>query len=106
MIIIFQIMNILVEMFPPVSWCPTYGYVLAPLPSTAALWNAQDAEEWSTNFGQLYEARTIHAVSQAGELTKLQNSKSGSRSSKVDWEEWSADVSDIGTLVMIVGSLL
>jgi len=39
-------------------------------------------------------------------LTKLQLTENCVVLSSVEWEEWRAEVGEIGTLVMIVGALL
>ena len=48
----------------------------------------------------------MYGLSEAGALTRLQIKDAGIQFSIAKWEEWSAEVSDIGTLVMIVGELL
>ncbi|KPM38129.1 hypothetical protein AK830_g8429 [Neonectria ditissima] len=105
-VLIFQIMSMLVDMLTTVSSHALAGFVLVPLPSASAWWNAQSVEEWKMHFRRCYEERTIYGVSEAGELTRLHMTETGVECSEKEWEEWSAEVSDLGTLVMVVGTLL
>lgn len=77
-----------------------------PLANSAALWNAKDIGEWRTEFELCNQERTWHGLSQTGVLMKLQLTDACVILSPVEWEEWRAEVGDIGTLVMIVGALL
>ncbi|KAM6478420.1 hypothetical protein HDV62DRAFT_191497 [Trichoderma sp. SZMC 28011] len=108
-VLIFQILNILIEISTEASSYPTCGFVLVPLANNASLWNADNTEEWRTEFVLCNKERKIHGLSQTGVLTKLQLADECVRLSKLsslEWEEWRAEVGEIGTLVMIVGALL
>ncbi|KAH8885723.1 hypothetical protein GQ53DRAFT_877150 [Thozetella sp. PMI_491] len=107
-VLIFQIINMLVEMSTAISYytADLGGFALVPLASSAGLFNAQDIECWRTEFELRYKRYTVYGISQAGLLTKLQHNGTECRTSTEDWAEWSADVGAIGNLVMIVGSLL
>ncbi|ODQ68850.1 hypothetical protein LIPSTDRAFT_121055 [Lipomyces starkeyi NRRL Y-11557] len=85
---------------------PTCGFVLIPLANNATLWNANDIEEWRTEFDLCNKEQKLHGLSQTGVLTKLQLTDDCVVLSSVKWEEWRAEVGEIGTLVMIVGALL
>lgn len=105
-ILVFQILNILIELSTEAASYLTCGFVLMPLPNNASLWNANCVEEWRTEFALCSRERNFHGLSQAGALTKLQMADDCVVLSPVEWEEWRADVGEIGTLVMIVGALL
>ena len=104
--LIFQILNILIEMSTEASSYPTCGFVLMPLANNATLWNANDIEEWRTEFELCNTERKVNGLSRTGVLTKLQLTEDCVVLSSVEWEEWRAEVGEIGTLVMIVGALL
>jgi len=105
-VLMFQIINILVDISTSVSYYSVGGYVLIPLPSTATLWNAQDIEVWRVEFKTYAERCSIYGVSEAGELNRIQKTDVGMVSSVTKWDEWNAEVGDVGTLVMIVAELL
>lgn len=96
----------LVDISTTVSYYSLPGFILIPLPSITTLWNAEDVEGWKTVFRLCYEERTLYGLSEAGALTRLKKTDAGIQFSIAEWEEWSAEVSDMGTLVMIVGALL
>lgn len=104
--LIFQILNILIEMSTEASSYPSCGFVLIPLANNAALWNANNMEEWRTEFELCNKERKLHGLSQTGVLTKLQLADDCVVLGSAEWEEWRAEVGEIGTLVMIVGALL
>lgn len=105
-VLIFQILNILIEMSTEASAYVTCGFVLIPLANNTTLWNAKNIEEWRTEFELCCKERKFHALSQTGALTKVQLIADCVILSSVEWEEWRAEVGEIGTLVMIVGALL
>ena len=104
--LIFQIINMLVDITATVCYLSMCGFTLIPLPCVATLWNAQRVEEWWTEFKQYYEERTLYGISNVGGLTRIHKDDAGIHISVAEWEEWAAQASDIGTLVMIVGELL
>ena len=104
--LVFQILNILIEMSTEVSSYLTCGFVSMPLASNAALWNANDVGDWQTEFDLSNKERKSYGLTQAGVLMKLHLSGDSVVFSPVEWEEWRAEVGEIGTLVMIVGALL
>jgi len=105
-VLIFQIINLLVDISLTAShYSALCGFILIPLPCVATMWNAQDLEEWRTEFRLCYEGRTLYGLSNAGALTRILKNDAGIHFSVVEWEEWSAQVSDIGTLVMVIGEL-
>lgn len=103
--LIFQILDILVEMSTEASSYANCGLLLIPLATSATLWNAEDPEGWRTEF-RLCDKRTTYALSQTGVLTRLQVTDTGVIFSSAEWEGWRAEVGDIGTLVMIIGAML
>ncbi|ODQ69979.1 hypothetical protein LIPSTDRAFT_6087 [Lipomyces starkeyi NRRL Y-11557] len=105
-VLIFQILNILIEMSTEASSYPTCGFVLIPLANNATLWHANGIEEWRTEFELCNKERKLHGLSKTGVLMKLQLTDDCVVLSSVKWEEWRAEVGEIGTLVMIVGALL
>lgn len=108
-VLIFQILNILIEISTEASSYPNCGFILVPLANSATLWNANNIEEWRTEFALCSKERKVHGLSQTGVLTKLQLADDCvqlSKLSSLEWEEWRAEVGEIGTLVMIVGGLL
>lgn len=105
-VLIFQILNILIEMSTEASSYPTCGFVLIPLANSAALWNASDIEEWQTEFEICSKERKLHGLLRTGALMKLLLTDDSVVIWSVGWEDWRAEVGEIGTLVMIVGALL
>ncbi|KAB5576196.1 hypothetical protein GE09DRAFT_1094944 [Coniochaeta sp. 2T2.1] len=105
-VLVFQILNVLIEMSTEASAYPTCGFVLLPLANSAALWNANNIGEWRAEFALFNKERKMHGLSQAGVLSKLELTGDCVVLSSAEWEEWRADVGEIGTLVMIVGALL
>ncbi|KAH6646201.1 hypothetical protein BKA67DRAFT_583529 [Truncatella angustata] len=105
-VLIFQILNTLIEMSTEASSYPTCGFVLIPLASSATLWNSNNIEEWRTEFNLCNKEQKIVGLSQTGVLTKLHLTDACVVLSSLEWEEWRAEVGEIGTLVMIVGALL
>ncbi|KAK1762527.1 hypothetical protein QBC33DRAFT_551754 [Phialemonium atrogriseum] len=103
-VLIFQILDILVEISTEASSYANCGLLLIPLATSATLWNAEDPEGWRTEF-RLCDKRTTYALSQTGVLTRLQVTDTGVTFSAAEWEGWRAEVGDIGTLVMIIGAL-
>ncbi|KAI1372668.1 hypothetical protein F4677DRAFT_245232 [Hypoxylon crocopeplum] len=105
--LIFQIINMLVDISTTVSYHSVMGLIFLPLPSPALMWTALDIEGWTTGFKRLYEERTLYGLAEAGALTSLRKDRAGFFHSNVaEWEDWGAEVGDIGTLVMIVATLL
>jgi hypothetical protein len=88
----------------PVNFVSDFN--LMPLPSSGTLWDVRDLERWRIEFRLCYKERTLHGVNEAGVLTRFQVADDGVQQSTVEWEEWCAEVGDIGTLVMTVGTLL
>lgn len=105
-VLIFQILNILIEMSTEASAYPTCGFVLMPLPNSVTMWNANGIEEWQTEFEIYNKERKIHGLLRTGVLMELLLRDDNVILRTVGWEDWRAEVGEIGTLVMIVGSLL
>nr|XP_036579096.1 uncharacterized protein CTRU02_11025 [Colletotrichum truncatum]KAF6786527.1 hypothetical protein CTRU02_11025 [Colletotrichum truncatum] len=82
------------------------GFAIVPLASNATLWSAQTIEQWQAEFSVCYEERTIYGLSETGQLMKLQQDSTGIQSSMAKWEDWSAAVGELGSLVTIAGTLL
>lgn len=104
--LIFQILNVLIEMTTEASAYASCGLVLIPLPSSAALWTADSPETWKAEFKLHSDEKFTYGVSNTGVLTRLLIQNGGARIFSEEWEEWRADVGEIGTLVMMVGALL
>ncbi|KAI1862819.1 uncharacterized protein JN550_009966 [Neoarthrinium moseri] len=105
-VLIFRIINIVVDISLAVSCRPMDGFVLLPLPGNETLWDAQEVELWRSEFKMYFEERTIYGVSESGCLIRLRQDAGGIQSSTATWEEWSATVGDLGNLVMVAGSLI
>lgn len=103
---VFVIINMLVDISSAISCRSMAGFLIVPLASNAALWNAKYVEQWTVEFGLYYEERTIYGLAESGELTRLRQNEVGIQSSMVEWEEWTAGVGEIGTLVMTAGTLV
>ncbi|GJN75448.1 hypothetical protein PLIIFM63780_009346 [Purpureocillium lilacinum] len=105
-VLVFQVINIMVEWSTAASAYATCGLVIIPLATSATLWNAKNPDTWREEFAPRCKERSLMGVSQTGVLTKLLLGESGITLHSVEWEEWTAEVGDIGTLVMMVGALL
>lgn len=104
--LIFQILNILIEMSTEASSYPTCGFVLIPLANSATLWNASGIVEWQTEFEICSKEPKVHGLLQTGVLMKLLLTDDSIALTSVGWEGWRAEIGEIGTLVMIIGALL
>ncbi|EHK41635.1 hypothetical protein TRIATDRAFT_321815 [Trichoderma atroviride IMI 206040] len=105
-VLIYQVLNTLIEMSTEASSYPTCGFVLIPLANSEALWNASGIEEWQTEFESRAKERVVHGLLRTGVLMKLLLTDDAVTLWSVGWEDWRAEVGEIGTLVMIVGALL
>ncbi|KAI0401636.1 hypothetical protein F4802DRAFT_417419 [Xylaria palmicola] len=105
-VIIFQIVGLLVDISTAVSYFSIGGLVLVPLPSSAALWSTQDFEQWKPEYRRWREQHVIYGLSEIGDLVRVRNTDDGLGSETVEWEDWSAEVGDPATLIMIIGELL
>ncbi|RYP17231.1 hypothetical protein DL765_004616 [Monosporascus sp. GIB2] len=106
-VLIFQIINMLVDIPTTISYYSIWGLIFVPLPGPAPMWNALDLDGWTTGFKQWYEERTLYGLSEAGALMRLKKETDGvCQTGIAEWEDWAAEIGDIGTLVMIVAPLL
>ncbi|KAI2628702.1 hypothetical protein GGR54DRAFT_359440 [Hypoxylon sp. NC1633] len=104
--LLFQILNMLVDISSTISYRSVMGLVLVPLPSPAQMWNTLELETWLACSRASYEARTLYGLSEVGTLTRInKNNCSSFQTSVAEWEAWRAEVGDIGTLVMIISGL-
>ena len=89
-----------------VTCAPMAGYPLVFMASNVTLWNAMRAEQWQSEFDLCNEERAVHGLSESGELMRLRQNEAGIQSTPAEWDEWVADVGEIGTLCYdcIVGS--
>ncbi|KAL7902931.1 hypothetical protein HDV64DRAFT_284772 [Trichoderma sp. TUCIM 5745] len=90
-VLIFQILNILIEMSTEASSYPTCGFVLIPLANSAALWNASSIEEWQTEFEVCTKERNLHGLLKTGVLMKLLLNDDAVTLWSVGWEDWRAE---------------
>lgn len=79
---------------------------MIPLTHNAAAWSAVDLETWRSELKKCTEMRTIYTVSPEGELLKIALGDTCLSTTPSGWEEWAAQIGEIGTLVMIIGALL
>ncbi|KAI0538366.1 hypothetical protein GGR58DRAFT_468135 [Xylaria digitata] len=105
-VLIFQIVGLLVDVSTTVSYSSIGGLVLVPLPGSVTMWDTNDFERWKLEYRKWHGRHIIYGVSETGGLTKLQSTDDGIKSSSAEWEDWSAEVGDVATLVMIIGELL
>ncbi|GAW26065.1 putative c6 finger domain protein [Rosellinia necatrix] len=105
-ILVFQIIGLLVDISTTVSYFSMGGLVLVPLPSSAALWKIEDFEQWKPEYRKWHEEHTIYALSEIGDLIRLQVVDSTLAPNIAEWEGWSVEVGELATLVMIIGELL
>ena len=112
--LVFRILNILVDVSAAVSYMyyaadwNIKGFALLPLPCSEKPWRTTSALEWVAEFMICYQKRTMYGLSETGALTEVSKSDVGTalRFSSAEWEDWVAEVGDIGTLIMIIGDLL
>lgn len=106
-VLVFQIINILVDLPANVSYFAVWGFAFVPLPCPGPMWNAVDLEGWTAAFKQWYGKRTLYGLSEAGALTRITKTPAGLLETSIaEWEGWVAELGDIGTLLMIVAPLL
>jgi hypothetical protein len=105
-LLVFGILLMVVDISVVVACAPKTGYLLVPMASSVKLWHAMKAELWRSEFDLCYDERTVYGLSESGELTQLRQNEVGIQSSPAEWDEWVAEVGEIGTLVMIAGSLV
>ncbi|KAI0551770.1 hypothetical protein F4679DRAFT_124205 [Xylaria curta] len=104
-VLIFQILGLLVDISAAVSYFSSSGFVLVPLPSSAAIWTTQDLEQWKREYRK-WQKNVIYGLSESGDLARLQSTNNGILSTPAEWEGWSAEVGDPATLIMMIGELL
>ncbi|KAI1814991.1 hypothetical protein GGS20DRAFT_366811 [Poronia punctata] len=105
-VLIFQILGLLVDISTAVSYLALGGLVLVPLPSTSTLWSTQNFDRWKTEYKFWHDSHIVYGLSERGALMKLQGTEDGVVTNEADWEAWSAEVGELGGLVMIIGELL
>lgn len=106
-VLVFQIINILVDLPANVSYFAVWGFAFVPLPCPGPMWNVVDLEGWTAAFKQWYGKRTVYGLSEAGALTRIIKTPAGLLETSIaEWEGWVAELGDIGTLLMIVAPLL
>ncbi|KAI1748923.1 hypothetical protein F4782DRAFT_337471 [Xylaria castorea] len=104
-VLIFQVLGLLVDISAAVSYFSSNGFVLVPLPGSAAIWSTQDFEKWKPEYRK-WQQNVIYGLSETGDLARLQSTCDGVSSTPAEWEGWTAEVGDPATLVMIIGELL
>jgi hypothetical protein len=82
------------------------GFCLMPLPANKTIWEAEDEEDWKTEFDVCLREREIYGVSTEGRLVKLQQTISGMKTTEASWEKWLAGMDSFGSIVMTAASLL
>lgn len=99
----------LVEISTTVSSFAIYEFVALPLPSSLALWNRTDLTNWADDYREWRGKGTVYGLSQSGGLRWI-TTEGGTgmsfNSGPAEWEDWSAETGDVGTLVMLAGELL
>jgi hypothetical protein len=96
----------LVDISGALTCYPATGFGLIPLPSKTSLWSPRDVGKWRTAFEQCCKEGTLYGLSEDGALMRLQQIEAGIQQTVSQWEEWTAEVGDIGTLAMVMGELL
>ncbi|KAH7349340.1 hypothetical protein B0T11DRAFT_129951 [Plectosphaerella cucumerina] len=105
--LMFQIVNMLVDISTTVSSYAIWEFVAIPLPSPAVLWNATKLDGWSAGFEEWRKRRTLYGLSESGGLKRLKKDSMGlCLSGPAEWEDWSAETGEVGALVMMAGELL
>ena len=94
----------LINISPAMTCYLANHFGLTPCPSHASLWSANTIKWKAANVQRLGEA-TIFCLTDKGALIKLQARGKKLYQSSEKWEEWAAEVGEIGTLVMIMAGL-
>lgn len=103
-VIIFRILNLIVDVSDAIPCQLKQGFAVVPLPSKELLWRARNADDWQLPF--LSQDYVIHGMSEGGELIKLTSTFAGITTSRRSWESWCAEMGEIGTLVVLSAHLL
>lgn len=113
---VFRILNMLVCVEPATPCSMQPGLLLAPLPARKQLWEAGGEEQWMNQVRKTPSMNTGFGLAMNGDLLALDEYQmkllsmqsvepwTGS-SSKEIWDEWSAGMDGLGTLVMLAASL-
>ncbi|KAJ2977656.1 hypothetical protein NQ176_g4250 [Zarea fungicola] len=110
-VLIFQILGLLIDLSTEASSYANCGQILIPLPKNSTLWTADGPAAWKAECDDVFaKERPVYGVSDSGDLTKIVLIFSGDSFSYTrsvgNWDEWRAEVGDLGTLVMMVAALL
>lgn len=104
--LVFRAVNLVLYDSPAISCFPAFGFGLIPLPSKATLWTPHDVDKWKSAFDLCLEERILYGLSEIGNLMKLEYTDAGIEQTMAEWDEWSAEVGEMGTLVSVMGELL
>ncbi|KAI1323470.1 hypothetical protein F5Y16DRAFT_383629 [Xylariaceae sp. FL0255] len=105
-VLCFKILDKLVDISSVAQCTKVADFALIPLPGSIPQWTATNEKDWRADYELHFQSRTLHGVSDKGDLIKLQQRSSGIYSEIASWEDWLASVGDIGTVIMAMASLL
>ena len=99
-------MDMLLNLDPAGMIAPPPGLAIIPLPAQKTLWEARNAAQWQSEYELTLQAREIFALTNEGQVMKLQQRFGQVITQAASWEEWYGGSDRFGTLVMIAASLL
>lgn len=105
-VVVFRLLNMVVNISDAVSCFPMPGFVIVPLPEEDGLWKAQRSEEWLRTFARQQNPSLIFGMADNGGLVKLQKQGNGVARSNEEWSEWLTNTGKLGFLIATAATLL
>jgi hypothetical protein len=105
-VVVFRLLNMVVDISDAVSCFPMPGFVIVPLPGEEGLWKARHSGEWSASFARQGKPPSVFGMADSGGLVKLQKQGGGVVRSKVEWSKWLSDQGKLGFLIATAATLL
>jgi hypothetical protein len=105
-VVMFRLLNMVVDISDAVSCFPLPGFVIIPLPESEAQWCTTDPNEWSSLFSASCNVPSVFGMSTQGQLVKLQKDGVGISRSQVDWSDWCVAGGKLGYALAAAATLL
>jgi hypothetical protein len=105
-VVMFRLLNMVVDISDAVSCFPLPGFVIIPLPEPEAQWRTTDPDEWSSLFSASCNMPSVFGMSTRGQLVKLKKDGIGINRSEVDWSDWCVAGGKLGYALAAAATLL
>jgi hypothetical protein len=114
-VVVFRICDAILNMGPFLICRPLSGFIIAPLPAKKALWEAQNAQAWTSCLDWNTRDEDDFGLMEDGTLVRLDRilplEENGIRGEArdirpADWADWCSGMDGFGALIMVAASLL